>query len=390
MSWIQRILRPFVGVSSDAQRVSAPALHRAVIDGDLDECRRLLEAGADPDLIAAPASSYRREAEKTTWLLDGSSALHLAAREGRLEIVRLLLKRGATVDLAVPAGQGTAGFENALHFAASGGHAQIVEALIAAGCGLDHAGGFGHTALMNAAAGGHAATVAALLAAGASVHEQLTLHAAKSGNDAVVAAAIAHGASPLAVDSSGRTALHYAAQCSLPGSLDVARRLLDAGVALDARDSCGETALHEAVRSAGEGMVRLLLERGADPSVAEESGSTPLHAAAEDSLHGHLAGVVTALLNAGASPDAEDGEGRTPLHAAVGPRGGEEFFNEEEANRAEDPSAYRVDVETVRLLLERGARVDARDEQGRTPLDGMRGTGDAARQAAELLRQHGA
>ena len=58
------------------------ALIEASEGGDLDEVRRLLDAGADRDAV----DEY------------SMSAAHFAAREGHLEIVQLLRARGANLD----------------------------------------------------------------------------------------------------------------------------------------------------------------------------------------------------------------------------------------------------------------------------------------------------
>jgi len=84
-----------------------------------------------------------------------------------------------------------------------------------------------------------------------------------------------------------------------------------------------------------------LVENGADIAAADQYGETPLHARA-----GHWQGKIAILLTLGADPNAIDAKGNTPLHkaAAVG------------------------NIRTAQALLDHGARVDATNSQGATPL----------------------
>jgi ankyrin repeat protein len=59
-------------------------------------------------------------------------------------------------------------------------------------------------------------------------------------------------------------------------------------------------------------VVRMILERGADPTVQDKDGRTPFHLA---SLEGHVE-VVRMILERGADPTVQDKDGRTPFHLA--------------------------------------------------------------------------
>ena len=58
--------------------------------------------------------------------------------------------------------------------------------------------------------------------------------------------------------------------------------------------------------------VQVMLDLGADPCAADETGRTALHAAAAE---GQL-GVIELLLGVGADPSARDAEGRSALDLA--------------------------------------------------------------------------
>jgi len=97
----------------------------------------------------------------------------------------------------------------------------------------------------------------------------------------------------------------------------------------------GQTTLHYAAKwqgQAGEELVRMLLQSGANPRVASRYGHTPLHYFA---LHGALSGLAQ-LLDAGADINAFNKVGHAPLHYA----------------------AANAQAGATRLLLERGANVN--------------------------------
>jgi ankyrin repeat protein/L-ascorbate metabolism protein UlaG (beta-lactamase superfamily) len=89
-------------------------------------------------------------------------------------------------------------------------------------------------------------------------------------------------------------------------------------------------------------MVRILLESGADPNIADEAGRTPLFA-----VNGENAAVITQLLvEHGAQVNIRNDENSTPLHAI----------------------ANTGSVEAAELLVAKGADVNAMTDFGWTPL----------------------
>jgi ankyrin repeat protein len=113
----------------------------------------------------------------------------------------------------------------------------------------------------------------------------------------------------------------------------------------------GATPLFRAAKVSDLDLMRLLLRHGADPKLQLRNGTTVLMNAVARA--GRAAppeqatiDAVALLLEHGADIQAANGNGQTALHAAVG-RGDQ----------------------VVRYLVERGARLDARDSFNRTPLD---------------------
>jgi ankyrin repeat protein len=110
-------------------------------------------------------------------------------------------------------------------------------------------------------------------------------------------------------DALGRTPLMLAAAF---GTVDAMRTLLDGGADARAASSSNVTALHWAATSFEK--TSLLLGAGADVNVTTQLGRTPLVIAA--SAHG-TAPVVKLLLSKGADVNAADTVGVTPLIAAA-------------------------------------------------------------------------
>jgi ankyrin repeat protein len=174
---------------------------------------------------------------------------------------------------------------------------------------------------------------------------------------------IAQGKKDLVDRWYGRTPLMRAA---LEGDTAAAIAWLDQGAAVNARDKNGMTAL---MWTAPE-VAPLLLARGADVSAIDHFGRSALSYAAYLGDEAR----VRALLDAGTAVDGRDRNGWTPLFFAVA--GGtrapwplHQWQNWVLADlagvRSKEADAYR---QVIRLLLRRGATVDARDRVGRTPL----------------------
>lgn len=253
-----------------------------------------------------------------------------------------LLERGADPFGASPAG------DPPLALAVRLGWSRLCERLIAHGADLDACDGHGMTALHLAAALGRETALKLLVRHGANPEIRA------ADGQTPLGVALASGRRDLAdwLDWRGwplpRRALHPAdlPAAAIVGDADAVRRLLDLGLAVDAVDAQGCSALLRAAGGGHRAVVELLLARGADPCLAARSGATPLSAAvsmrhadivdrllaAGAPLEQRLPGDVTVLmlaaalglpdlcarlLNAGADVHACDVQGLAPLHCAA-------------------------------------------------------------------------
>uniref|UniRef100_A0A8C2D2F2 Ankyrin 3 n=1 Tax=Cyprinus carpio TaxID=7962 RepID=A0A8C2D2F2_CYPCA len=234
--------------------------------------------------------------------------------------------------------------------------------------------------------------------------------ASKEGHVEVVAELIKLGATVDAATKKGNTALHIA---SLAGQVDVVKELVTHRANINAQSQNGFTPLYMAAQENHLDVVKFLLDNGSSQSIATEDGFTPLAVALQQ---GHDQ-VVSLLLE-----NDTKGKVRLPaLHIAA---------------RKDDTKAaalllqndHNADVESkkmpilieshniqysifvfllwqnditplhvaskrgnanmVRLLLERGARIDAKTKDGLTPLHC--GARSGHEQVLEMLLDRGA
>lgn len=168
--------------------------------------------------------------------------------------------------------------------AARRGDVAAVRAALAAGAPVDARDSRRRTALLLATIGDHPAVAQALIAAGADVNAQDDqqdspfLYAGAEGRYAILAQTLAAGADLKSVNRYGGTALIPAAH---HGHVETVRLLVATDIDLNHVNRLGWTALLEAV-ILGDGsatyreIVRILLDAGADPNIADRDGVAPL------------------------------------------------------------------------------------------------------------------
>jgi ankyrin repeat protein/predicted NAD-dependent protein-ADP-ribosyltransferase YbiA (DUF1768 family) len=299
------------------------------------------------------------------WASDSAATLADAAERQDWQAMHQLLDKRADVNAAQIDGM------TALHWAAYHDNADAAGSLIEAEADVKAANRYGVTPLSIACTNGNAAIVKRLLEAGADANmslpggETALMTAARTGIPAVVDELIERGADVKAKEQSGQTALMWAAA---EGHAQVVEALIKAGADFSAPLESGFTPLLLAVREGRMDVVRVLLKAGADvnqavrpkkrPDRGPEKGVSPLIIAVEN---GHFE-LAVALLKAGADPN-DQRSGYTPLHTLTWVR---------KPNSGDDPdgqappagSGKLTSLEFARLLVERGADVNARLKHG--------------------------
>ena len=379
------------------------ALHYAIQRHDVETVDLLLRAGANvkattrygivPLQVAATIGSAEiiekligAGADPQTATPDGETALMAAARNGDAASVKLLLARGAKVD----ATEGWKG-QTALMWAAAENNATAMKVLIEAGANVNaRSKGGVFTPFLFAVRHGHVDAARVLLDAGARINEPMDdgtsplVLSLLNGHYELASFLVDRGADPNAAGQ-GWTALHQIVWTrrpntgfNLPGaiatgnlnSLDLVRKLVKAGANVNARQErepkdgfrnqlnrIGATPFLLAAKSVDVPLMRLLLELGADATIATEDGTTSLMAAA---------GV--GIWAPGENPGTDD-EAVAALKIAY--EAGSKDVNAVNDNNdtAMHGAVYRAgSIAMLTFLLEKGARPDVRNIKGWTPL----------------------
>ncbi|KYN20221.1 Ankyrin-2 [Trachymyrmex cornetzi] len=152
-------------------------------------------------------------------------------------------------------------------------------------------------------------------------------------------------------DRTLRNALHYCMDAGTGGAVAAAAPEL-----VNAPDAEGHTPLHLAVIAGDTQLVAVLLANGADVNAKDLEGHSVLHWA---TVCGE-AECVRLVLAAGARPSTPDLRGGSPLHYAAQCCGA--------AATAELAVPKKVGLKVLQTLLEFGADVNAKDEDGRQPI----------------------
>jgi ankyrin repeat protein len=364
--------------SSSFDATGEPVLWTAIRSGKIDAVRLLLERGANKD--------YKDNVQQTT--------LMFAVRENHPEIVRLIVERGADVNAKTRTGQTpafvlpnsvpgfghgvgivrgglpdrgsrylTPGGLSALLYAARDGRLESARILVEAGADVNQTDPNGIHSLLMAVTNNHMETAQYLLDKGAAINHvdwygrtplwaavetrNMDVHNATYKNEVdrepvlkFIQILLERGA-----DTNART----------KETPPIRRFMLPTTGSLSWVDFTGQTPFLTAALSGDVTVMRLLLKYGADPRIPTFGGTTALMAAAGinwvvsqtyDEGPDALLEAVKLCYDLGLSVHDVNSMGLTAVHGA--------------ANRGSD--------EIIKFLVEKGARLDVKDKEGRTPM----------------------
>jgi ankyrin repeat protein len=313
------------GLTAQDARTLSDEFYTVIRANNLTRLQAMLASGADPNVKETRG---------------GATPLMYAASVGSVEAMKLLLDGGADPNIRSSADS------TALMWSAT--DIKKVRLLVDRGADVNAVSSRGRTALFLAAMSAPSAEIVRLL--------------------------IARGADVKGVDALKMTALHAA---TWGNDTETIRLLIDAGLDVNAAHVAGFTPLINAASTRNVTAAKLLLAKGAnvnavagEPALKVKAGTialgsfTPLHMIAPSGS----AEFVKALLDAGAKVNVQEARGLTPLMLAV--------------------ATDRQNLDVIRMLIAKGADVNAKDPGGETALDWARKF--KAQPAIELLRRAGA
>jgi ankyrin repeat protein len=266
---------------------STPLMYAALY-GDSDSLRRLLTAGADPNLkndAGATALMWAAgDLEKTRLLVDHGADVNarsdngrtplmiVATRHGSTPILQLLLDHGANPSAQSP---GLFGVMTALSEAAYASDGTAMHTLIARGADVKGAG----VNLLTYALMVNCVSCVNLVIGSTSkpdLNLAMLFDTPPLGDTSLVKPLLDRGADLNTKDPDGNTLLMMVCAADT-APLDLVKFLIDRGADVNARSPHGETALELAMRHGHTPVVDLLMRAGAKPSEgpAEASAEAP-------------------------------------------------------------------------------------------------------------------
>ena len=331
----------------------------------------------------------------------GDTALHIAVRTNQKESGEYLISRGASIFSLNSAGEsplflalGTTGLRewiinpttitakdglgnNMLHYAAEWGLNNAITMIIRSGIPVDSQNATGQTPLFMATKSNNASTLKIFVDNNANLNARDSqgsspLHAAVRWNAVTSVSFLISAGIDVDVHSlNGNTPLHDSVTLNLP---EIQALLISKGANLESKNIDGNTPLMEAVRGAYLNSIDKFIASNADTSTRNIRGDTPLHIA----VASERIDIINRLLKTGVSIHARNTKNRTPFQMSltISPKIVSALLESNRINISDDfgnsvlhvALNERADDNIIRTIINQGARVNAVDYNGKTPL----------------------
>ena len=340
-------------------------LHFACQNGHSEAVAMLLEAGCDPNATTeknetpllfacenghADVASILLEADADADITEVNelTPLTIAIQLGHYSVIKLLLSKRENPNAHIEESVATA-----INSALYGKYYYVILAFLEVGANPNIPMFDSWTFLMVASYNGYDYLVRALLAKQANVDAQNSegttpiCFAIQNGHLSVVVALYNAGASLQISDHKGMTPLMIATNQQYE-CVEIIKFLLEKHVDVNARNRDGQTAMYITCAAGHKKIMSLLLDAGANPTIASNVGVTPLMAACQYG-HSSIVDALCAYIKSKGNLEhinAQSAKGKTALYFAC-------QYNE---------------MSCVQLLLDAGADPNIADNHRRRPL----------------------
>ena len=293
----------------------------------------------------------------TGFMYHGYTAIHVAALYGHINVVQTLLDNSAYVDE-----EDITGKRRPLHFAAASRQRPMVEFLIGQGAQIDAKARNAVQPIHQASWAGSIEVLDALIGAGAAIdcsdifgYQPLHWAILTFHQPEVIRYLVNRNADVEAKTSDGSRAVHLTCRTESKNL----RTLLALGAKTDFDDGT-DSALITAINSENQIAVEMLLKHGVDPNRRASDGSTAWHALARFRSQNlgessNDKGIYQSLLGHGAHVHIKDENEYQVLHYSA-------------SQNSTSMADFVAMEELAKLVLARGADVDATTSQGYSPL----------------------
>lgn len=328
--------------------------------GTEEENDSIVEAAAKGDFDVVK-KIVKKHPDKINTKMEGKTALQLACYEGHHNIVEFLVKNKADVNIKDSEG------DTALHYAAYGKESKILQVLLDNKATVNAVNAKKQSALHIAVNKGQPNCCKVLVNKGCDPNLKdddldTAMHDAISQKDApndILKYVLGSKTAKFATENSrGFNVLHWAVLKDNKDSVEII--ISNDKTCVDSKMKDGSTAMHIAAANDRVEIASILQSKGAaNMNIRDSMKRTPLILAVSQGKKK----TMELLITVGCDINAQDSSGNTALHVAQVKK------NLGQAVAIDKAGSSSQDTAIICLLIESGAHLDIKNEEGKTPLD---------------------